>query len=198
MERPNAERICRIDFGTIYGYMPTLVRARRRLGWLTINIALNVVAASVIAFYQDTLTQVIALAVLLPIISDMSGCTGNQAAAVSMRELSLGVVKPFELGYVWLKEISVGILNGLVLGLLIASVAVLWKGNPYLGLVVGAAMAGNTMVAVSLGGLLPLALKRVSIDPALACGPILTTITDMCGFFLVLSIATLLLPLLVV
>ncbi len=178
--------------------MPTLVRARRRLGWLTINIALNVVAASVIAFYQDTLTQVIALAVFLPIISDMSGCTGNQAAAVSMRELTLGVVKPFELGYVWLKEISVGILNGLVLGLLIASVAVLWKGNPYLGLVVGAAMAGNTMVAVSLGGLLPLALKRVGVDPALASGPILTTITDMCGFFLVLSIATLLLPLLVV
>ncbi|MGB6043968.1 MAG: magnesium transporter [Pirellulales bacterium] len=128
----------------------------------------------------------------------MSGCTGNQAAAVSMRELTLGVVKPFELGYVWLKEISVGILNGLVLGLLIASVAVLWKGNPYLGLVVGAAMAGNTMVAVSLGGLLPLALKRVGVDPALASGPILTTITDMCGFFLVLSIATLLLPLLVV
>jgi magnesium transporter len=177
--------------------MPTLIRTRRRLGWLTINIVLNVIAASVIAFYQDTLAQVIALAVFLPIISDMSGCTGNQAVAVSMRELALGVVKPFELGYVWLKEISVGVLNGLALGLLIATVAVLWKGNPYLGFVVGMAMATNTMIAVSLGGLLPLALKRMGIDPALASGPILTTITDMCGFFLVLGIATLMLPLLV-
>jgi magnesium transporter len=177
--------------------MPTLVRSRRRLGWLSVNIVLNVVAASVIAFYQNTLSQVIALAVFLPIISDMSGCTGNQAVAVSMRELALGVVKPFDLWYVWIKEVSVGILNGLVLGLLIASVAALWKGNPYLGLVVGTAMAGNTVVAVSLGGLLPLALTRHGIDPALASGPILTTITDMCGFLLVLGIATLMLPLLV-
>ncbi|NIL97594.1 MAG: magnesium transporter [Planctomycetales bacterium] len=177
--------------------MPALVRSRRRLGWLTVNILLNVVAASVIAFFQDTLAQVIALAVFLPIISDMSGCTGNQAVAVSMRELALGVVKPFELAHVWLKEITVGILNGLALGLLIATVAVLWKGNPYLGLVIGTAMATNTIIAVSLGGLLPLAMKRMGIDPALAAGPVLTTITDMCGFFLVLGIATLMLPFLV-
>jgi magnesium transporter len=173
--------------------MPALTRSRRRLGWLSINIVLNVIAASVIAFYQETLAQVIALAVFLPIISDMSGCTGNQAVAVSMRELALGVVKPFELWYVWIKEISVGIINGLVLGLMIATVATLWKGNPYLGIVVGIAMAGNTMVAVSLGGLLPLALKRAGVDPALASGPILTTITDMCGFFFVLGLATVLL-----
>lgn len=177
--------------------MPTLVRARRRLGWLSINIVLNIIAASVIAFYEDTLSQVIALAVFLPIISDMSGCTGNQAVAVSMRELALGIVKPNELKYVWLKEIFIGVINGVVLGLLVASAAALWKGNPYLGLVVGMAMAGNTVVAVSLGGLLPLVLKKYGIDPALASGPILTTITDMCGFFLVLGIATALLPLLV-
>mgnify|MGYP002623622524 CR=1 FL=1 len=174
--------------------MPVIVRSRRRLAWLSVNIVLNVVAASVIAFYQDTLASVIALAVFLPIISDMSGCSGNQAVAVSMRELTMGLVRPNELLRVWLKELSVGALNGLALGSLIAAVAWGWKGNPYLGLVVGGAMAVNTVVAVSIGGLVPLLLKRGNMDPALASGPILTTITDMCGFFLVLSLASWLLP----
>jgi magnesium transporter len=137
---------------------------------------------------------VIALAVFLPIVSDMSGCSGNQAVAVSMRELSLGIVKPYEAGRVWLQEISVGLMNGLVLGCLIATAAWLWKGNVYLGLVVGVALAVNTMIAVSLGGTVPLLLKRVKVDPAVASGPILTTVTDMCGFFLVLGLATQMLP----
>ena len=170
--------------------MPTMLRSRRRLAWLSINIFLNIIAASVIAFYQETLTQVIALAVFLPIISDMSGCSGNQAVAVSMRELSLGLVDPREVIRVWLKELSVGLINGFALGLLIAMVAVLWKGNPWLGIVVGMAMMLNTIVAVSLGGTLPLIMRRLKLDPALASGPILTTVTDMCGFFLVLGTAT--------
>jgi magnesium transporter len=159
-----------------------------------VNIGLNVIAASVIAFYQDTLSQVIALAVFLPIISDMSGCSGGQAVAVSMRELTLGLVRPNEIYRVWLKEVLVGLINGTALGLLISGVAWGWKGNPYLGLVVGAAMALNTVVAVSLGGTLPLLLKRMRMDPAVASGPILTTVTDMCGFFLILSFAAALLP----
>jgi len=174
--------------------LPVLTRARRRLSWLSLNIVLNIVAASVIAFYEDTLSAVIALAVFLPIVSDMSGCSGNQAVAVSMRELSLGIVKPFEALRVWFQELSVGLMNGLVLGSLLALAAWLWKGNPYLGLVVGGALAVNTLVAVSIGGVVPLLLKRINVDPAIASGPILTTVTDMCGFFLVLSFATLMLP----
>jgi magnesium transporter len=170
--------------------MPVLLRSRRRLSWLSVNIALNVVAASVIALYQETLQAAIALAVFLPIISDMSGCSGNQAVAVSLRELALGVTRPHELLRVWLKEAVVGCLNGLALGLLIAGVAWLWKGNLALGLVVGVALAANTLVAVSIGGLVPLVLRRLGHDPALASGPILTTVTDMCGFFLVLSLAS--------
>lgn len=170
--------------------MPVLLRARRRLAWLSINIGLNVIAASVIAVYQDTLASVIALAVFLPIISDMSGCSGNQAVAVTMRELTLGVLRPAEVMYVLGKEMLVGIVNGLALGALIAGVAWLWKGNVYLGLVVGAALALNTMVAVCFGGTIPLVLKRLRFDPALASGPVLTTVTDMCGFFLVLSFAS--------
>jgi magnesium transporter len=135
--------------------MPLLLRSRRRLSWLSINIVLNVIAASVIAAYESTLSSVIALAIFLPIISDMSGCSGTQAVAVSMRELTMGLVRPT------------------------------------------IALAVNTVVAVSIGGIVPLLLRRARLDPALASGPILTTITDMCGFFLLLSIAGLLLSRLV-
>jgi magnesium transporter len=169
-------------------------RSFRRLSWLTINIFLNIIAASVIAIYQDTLEKAITLAIFLPIISDMSGCSGNQAVAVSIRELTLGLVRPRELLRVFLKESTVGLINGLILGCLLGGVALLWKGNPYLGLVVGTALAANTLVSVSLGGLLPLLLKRLKMDPALVSGPALTTVTDMCGFFFVLSFASFLLP----
>jgi magnesium transporter len=173
--------------------MPLQLRSRRRLSWLSINIVLNVIAASVIAFFHETLVQVIALAVFLPIISDMSGCSGNQSVAVSIRELTLGLVRPRDIMRVLVKEAAVGLVNGLVLGLLIASVAWLWQGNPWLGLVVGVALMLNTLLAVCLGGSIPLVLKRFNMDPALASGPILTTVTDMCGFFFVLGLATLML-----
>ncbi len=170
--------------------MPLRTRAGRRLSWLSINVVLNLLAASVIAMYQDILAEVIVLAVFLPIISDMSGCSGNQAVAVSMRELTLGIVKPRDLLHVLRKEVSVGLVNGAALGLLIASAAFIWQQNPVLGLIVGGALAINTLIAVALGGILPLALRLVGYDPALASGPILTTVTDMCGFFVLLNIAS--------
>jgi len=174
--------------------MPVMIRSWRRLSWLSINIVLNIIAASVIAFYEDTLTAVIALAVFLPIVSDMSGCSGNQAVAVSMRELTLGAALPRDVFRVWSKEVSVGIINGMALGVLLGLAAFAWKGNAILGLVVGAALAINTVIAVSIGGTVPLVLKRLKLDPAVASGPLLTTVTDMCGFFLLLSLASLALP----
>ena len=180
--------------GEEFRSMPLLQRSRRRLSWLTLNIFLNVLSASVIAIYQDTLAAAITLAVFLPMVSDMSGCSGNQAVAVSMRELALGLVRPHELLRVIGKEASLGVINGLMLGLLIAAVALLWKGNPFLGLVVGGALAINTLVAVILGGSLPLLLKQLKMDPALVSSPLLTTVTDMCGFFFVLSLASLVMP----
>lgn len=173
--------------------MSLALRSRRRLAWLSINIVLNIIAASVIALHQDTLEAVIALAVFLPIISDMSGCSGNQAVAVSMRELTLGVIRPADFVRVLRKELSVGLVNGLALGLLIGAVAWLWKDNLWLGGVVGTALMLNTTVAVVIGGGVPLLLKGLKMDPALASGPILTTVTDMCGFFLVLTFASLVL-----
>ncbi|MBC8177924.1 MAG: magnesium transporter [Desulfobacteraceae bacterium] len=180
--------------GEEFRTMPLFKRSSRRLSWLSINILLNIVAASVIALYQDTLEKAIVLAVFLPIISDMSGCSGNQAVAVSIRELTLGLVRAKELLRVLFKESTIGIVNGLVLGMLLGGAALLWKGNLYLGLVVGVSLAANTLVAVSFGGMVPLILRRIGADPALASGPLLTTITDMCGFFFVLSFASALLP----
>ena len=127
----------------------------------------------------------------------MSGCSGNQAVGVTMRELSLGLVRPADALRVWIKEVSVGMINGLALGLLIGLVAWVWKGNAWLGVVIGVALALNTVLAVSIGGVVPLILKRIGQDPAVASGPLLTTITDMAGFFLVLSLASLMMPLLV-
>lgn len=174
--------------------MPVFTRAWRRLSWLSINIVLNMIAASVIAAYHETLTAVIVLAVFLPIISDMSGCSGNQAIAVSMRELSLGLIQPADLFRVWGKELSVGMINSVALGVLLGGAAYAWQGNLALGLVVGLALTLNTLLSVSLGGLVPLVLRGLRMDPALASGPILTTVTDMCGFFLVLSFATAAMP----
>ena len=187
-------RLSGIIGGEEFRTMPLLIRSGRRLSWLSMNIVLNIVAASVIALYQDTLASAIALAVFLPMVSDMSGCSGNQAVAVSMRELSLGLVRPGELLWVLAKEAKVGVLNGLVLGLLLGAIAYLWKGSPWLGIVVGGALAANTLVSVMLGGMLPLVLKSFKLDPALVSSPLLTTVTDMCGFFFVLSFAAAVLP----
>jgi len=174
--------------------MPVLQRSGRRLSWLSINIVLNLIAASIIAMHEETLQAAIALAVFLPIISDMSGCSGNQAVAVSLRELSLGLVHPSEFLRVFRKEAVVGVLNGIALGILLGAIAAFWKGNVWLGLVVGGALALNTLVAACVGGLVPLVLRALRQDPALASGPILTTVTDMCGFFILLTLASQVLP----
>ena len=106
-----------------------------------------------------------------------------------MRELALGLVRPREVTRVLFKEASVGVFNGLALGVLLGIVAWLWRGNPTLGVVVGVALALNTVIAVSIGGTVPLVLRGLGVDPALASGPILTTVTDICGFFLALGLA---------
>ncbi|MFH2012085.1 MAG: magnesium transporter [Pseudomonadota bacterium] len=187
-------RLSGIIGGEEFRTMPLFSRSGRRLSWLSMNIILNIIAASVIALYQDTLAAVITLAVFLPMVSDMSGCSGNQSVAVSMRELSLGLVRPSELFWVLAKESKVGIVNGLILGSILCGVAFLWQGNLWFGIVVGSALAANTLVSVTLGGVLPLILKRFKLDPALVSSPLLTTVTDMCGFFFVLGLATLMLP----
>ena len=108
--------------------------------------------------------------------------------------MSLRDLKDFLLVRVLAKESAIGLINGIALGILLGGAAVLWKGNLWLGLAVGVSLAANTLVAVSFGGLVPLILRGMHTDPALASGPLLTTVTDMCGFFFVLSFASALLP----
>ncbi len=194
LERAEHESRSRQQVGDELRSMPTLLRSRRRLMWLSSNIVLNIIAASVISSYEETLAAMITIAIFLPMVSDMSGCSGNQAVGVSMRELSLGLTRPIDVFHVLKKELAVGIINGIVLGILIGMVAWVWKGNAYLGLVIGLALAINTIISVSIGGTIPLILKHFRIDPAVASGPLLTTVTDMAGFFLVLSLATFFLP----
>ena len=194
LERAEQESLSRQQISDELRSMPTLLRSRRRLTWLSSNIVLNIIAASVISAYEETLAAVIAIAVFLPMVSDMSGCSGNQAVGVSMRELSLGLTRPVDLFHVLKKEFGVGVINGIVLGILIGIVAWVWKDNVFLGIVIGLALATNTVIAVSIGGTVPLLLKKFGVDPAVASGPLLTTVTDMAGFFLVLSLATLFMP----
>lgn len=184
-----------LRFGGIIGgeelrSMPVRERASRRLLWLVLNMLLSVLAASVILGHQETVDQIFALVFFMPIICNMSGCSGNQAVAVSIRELALGLIKPKDYLRVWLHELAVGAINGVVLGFAIAVLGfALWHGNPWLGPVIGAAFALNTLVAVSLGGLIPMLLRGLGADPALGAPPILTTMTDMCGFLFVLGLA---------
>ena len=177
--------------GEEYRSMPVKVRAGRRLSWLSINIVLNCIAITVLAAYEKTLESWIYLAVFMPIISDMSGCSGNQAVAVSMRELNKGLVKTKEIFYTIFKELQVGLINGVVLGVLVGIITATWKFDLALGLVLGCALTANTILAVCLGGVIPLILKTFKLDPALVSSPLLTTVTDMCGFFFVLNFATL-------
>ncbi len=170
--------------------MPFFRRSFRRLSWLSVNILLNLLAASVIWFYEDTLMAAIGIAMFLPIISDMSGCSGNQAIAVGIRELATGRSAPKDFLRVWWAEASVGLFNGFLLGAQLGLIAFLLRDSWVLGLVVGGALWVNTVLSMTLGSLIPLFLKGIGKDPALASAPILTTLTDLCGFFLVLFMAS--------
>ncbi len=176
--------------GEEFRSQPIYQRSAKRLSWLVINILLNFLAASVIIAYEDTLAQAITLAVFLPIVSDMSGCSGNQSVAVTLREISLGLISPREILKVLSKEVIVGCINGLILGGILALIAILWKGNLYLGFVVGVSLALNTVIAVCLGSAIPIILKFFKIDPAIASSPILTTLTDIMGFFFIFALAS--------
>jgi magnesium transporter len=123
----------------------------------------------------------------------MGGNSGNQALAVSIRELSLGLVQPQEFRWVVFKEISVGLTNGLILGLAVAALCFAWQRSFHLSIVVGLATALNIVVAACLGGIVPLLLKNCRLDPALASGPVLAAVNDLCGFVFALALADLLL-----
>jgi len=190
----NFLKVLGISGGEELRSMPLRNRVKGRMSWLTVNLVLDLMAASVIPFFEETISSVIALVFFLPIISDMGGNTGSQSIGVTLREMTAGLVTPRDAWRIIWRELPLSVMNGFVVGLLLAIVGFLWRGNPYLGLLVGLALGVNTVIAACVGASLPLVLKRLGVDPAVASGPILTTITDVSGFFLVLGGAKMILP----
>ncbi|MBI4445933.1 MAG: magnesium transporter [Acidobacteria bacterium] len=172
---------------------PPAVSIRRRLPWLVINLATALIAATVVAFYEPTIARFAYLAVFLPVVAGMGGNCGTQTLTVMVRGLALGEVSWENTKATILKEILVGTANGLITGLIAGLVAFLWKGNYLLGVVLSTAMIINMFVAGLMGSLIPLALKKLNIDPAIASGIFLTTFTDVVGFLSFLGLAHLLL-----
>ncbi len=171
-------------------YTPPLGSVKKRLPWMAGNVFLNLGAVAVIASYEATIEAVAALAIFLPMITDMGGNVGIQALSVSIRSIALGEVRLSEYWRAAKKEIIVGLVNGLALGALFAVIAYFVQSSMTLGLVAGAALAINVLVAGIVGGTLPFLIKRWGGDPAMMTGPVLTTITDITGVTIYLGLST--------
>lgn len=171
--------------------MPVRSRATRRFSWLAVNLILSVMAASVIVLFEDLIARITIVAAVMPIVSNMSGCAGNQSIAVSIREMALGLIQPRDLVHVIRKELQVAIINGIGLGILLGAIvaimAIFTNHDLRIGAVVGVALGLNTLLSTALGGSIPLVLRKLNVDPALAAAPLLMTVTDMSSFLLILG-----------
>ena len=170
---------------------PPLKSVRMRLPWLVINLATAILAASVVGLFQDTLQAMVILAMFMPIVAGMGGNAGTQALTVTIRGIALGELSFNNAKRAVLNGITIGLLNGVVTGVIMALIAYYWKGNYMLGIVLGLAMMVNLFIANFFGIIIPLVLKWLKIDPAVASSIFLTTLTDCIGFFSFLGLATL-------
>jgi len=166
--------------------------ARRRGMWLAVNLLTAIAASLVVSLFEATISQIVALAVLMPIVASMGGIAGTQTLTVIVRGIALGRVTFVNAKRTLIKEVSVGLVSGIMFAVVMSVIASYWfpDWGIKLGLVIGAAMLINLFAAGFAGALVPLALQRLSIDPALASGTILTTVTDVVGFFSFLGLAT--------
>lgn len=174
-------------------HTPALTSVRKRLPWLIVNLGTALLAATVVAMYEPTIARFSFLAVFLPVVAGMGGNSGTQTLTIMVRSLALGEVSWKSGKTILLKEIAVGINNGIVTGIIAGIVAYLWKGNYMLGLVLGGAMAINVVVGGIVGTVVPLVLKKLNVDPAIASSIFVTTFTDAVGFLSFLGLATMLL-----
>lgn len=170
-------------------FAPVMPTARRRAVWLGVNLLTAFIASAVVGLFADTIEKVVALAVLMPVVASMGGIAGSQTLTLVIRAMALGQVGVSNTRYLVNKELAVGFLNGLLWCVVVGVVAVLWFSDVKLGVVIGAALVINLVAAALAGATLPLMLKRMGIDPALAGSVILTTITDVVGFFSFLGLA---------
>jgi len=169
---------------------------KKRLPWLFINLGTAFLAAFTVGLFEDVIAQVVALAAAMPIVAGMGGNAGTQTLSVVIRSIALGEVSLKKNWKLVFKEVGLGIINGAATGVITGIILFMKYGNPYLGLIIFAAMIGNLVIAGFFGFLIPLLLKEFNIDPALASAIFLTTATDVFGFFLFLGLAKMFLPLL--
>ena len=173
---------------------PFMETVRRRSPWLLLNLFTAFLSAYVVHYFAPTIGQLTALAVFMPVIAGHGGNTGTQVVTLVIRSLSLGELHPRDTESVLVKEVAFGLAHGLVAGAISAAIAFILIGNPWLGLVVAAAMMGNVLLAVIIGALLPMLLRAVHLDPALMSSIFLTTITDVGGFIMLLGLAAAMMP----
>jgi magnesium transporter len=169
---------------------PPFEALRKRLPWLGVNLVTAFVAASVVALFEGTISRATALAIFMPIVAGMGGNAATQTLTVVVRGLALGELSWANSRKALLKETSIGLGNGIILGAVAGVVAWLTKGNPMIGLLLGMAMMCNMVVAATAGTLVPLGLKALKVDPALASSVFITTFTDVVGFASFLGFAT--------
>jgi magnesium transporter len=174
-------------------YLDALATTRSRFTWLGVNLGTAILASLVIGIFAGTIEQAVALAVLMPIVASMGGNAGTQTLTVTVRAIAM---RQFGAGTVWrfvFKEGVVGFVNGVLFAVIMGTIAAIWFSESLLGIVIGIAMIANLVIAGLAGALIPLFMDRRGIDPAVASTVILTTVTDVVGFFTFLGLATIIL-----
>jgi magnesium transporter len=171
-------------------FSPIARTAPRRALWLGVNLLTALLASTAISMFEATLDKVVALAILMPIVASMGGVAGSQTLTVMIRGMALGQVERGNLSWLLSKEFTVGALNGMLYAVVVGSVVSIWFQDMTMALIIGLAMAINLMAAALTGTLLPVFLRAMKIDPALAGSVILTTVTDIVGFVSFLGLAS--------
>jgi magnesium transporter len=171
----------------------TIDSVKKRLPWLYLNLLTALTSVLVIGYFEDTIKLMVALVFFMPVIAGLGGNAGGQTLALIIRGIALGEITFENAKRVLYRQIAIGATNGLAVGLVIAVIAYFWKGIPVLGLVIGLSMIVSVFMGTMVGVLIPLALKRLNLDPALGSNILLTAFTDAFGFFSYLTLATILL-----
>lgn len=174
-------------------FSPALISAKRRGLWLGINLLTAFLAAGVIGFFENILEQVVALAILITIVPSMGGIAGSQTLTLVIRGIALGQLGSSNYRLLVKKELMVGLLNGLLWAIVVATFSILWFENFNIGLIIGFALVVNLLAGAFAGALIPIFLRQIGIDPAIAGGVVLTTVTDVVGIIAFLGLATLVL-----
>ena len=177
--------------GTVIGAI------KSRLPWLLVNLVTATLAAKTVSLFENTIAQIVALATFMPMVAGMGGNAGSQTLTLIIRGIAIGEINYENQAGILKKEIAIGIINGLCLGLVVGVLGYFWVGSLAFGFVIGTAMLLNLIVATISGYLVPVLLKKVGIDPALASAVFVTTVTDVLGFFFFLGLATIMLQYLI-